>query len=279
MYAQRDSKLGVLLNDSNTKKIIVLILTILFILPLFTVNEQNVGPLVALKNLQDFNIDSTYTSAERQFMVDSVLEFYGTTTKSSYFDSTSTSYLIYLEMTPSYSEPIVYDASKFRRLRSKEITTYEVSETINGVLYQVIAKFDDHKLYKDSSFISICTIIFIGGLLIIASSVFSNDIQNVVLTPIENMINMIDLICTDPLAKLEFDVGQGDYETILLMGTVEKITNLLRVGIGEAGSAIIIHNLDTNRGSAEIATVLPGARVYVIVGFCDIHMFEEVNWR
>jgi len=93
------------------------------------------------------------------------------------------------------------------------------------------------------------------------------------------MVNMIDLICTDPLAKLEFDMGQGDYETILLMGTVEKITSLLRVGMGEAGSAIIIHNLGTNRATSEITTMLPGARVYVIVGFCDIHLFEEVNWR
>lgn len=63
------------------------------------------------------------------------------------------------------------------------------------------------------------------------------------------------------------------------MGTIEKITGLLRVGIGEAGSAIIVHNLDTKRASDKINTLLPGARVYVIVGFCDIHMFEEVNWR
>ena len=63
------------------------------------------------------------------------------------------------------------------------------------------------------------------------------------------------------------------------MGTVEKITGLLRVGIGEAGSAIIVHNLDTRHASDKINTLLPGSRVYVIVGFCDIHMFEEVNWR
>ena len=49
---------------------------------------------------------------------------------------------------------------------------------------------------SNSAFISICTIIFIGGLLIIASSVFTGDIQKIVLTPIENMINMIELICS-----------------------------------------------------------------------------------
>ena len=271
--------MGVLLNDSTTKKIIVLILSILFILPLFTVNEVNSGPILALKTLQQFNMDRSYSSTDRQFAVDTVLELFGTQTKSSYFDSTSTSYLIYLEMSPSYSEPIVNDASKFRLLRHKAITSYELSETVNGVTYEVIAKFDNNKLYLDSAFISICTIIFIGGLLVITSGIFQSDIQSVFLTPIENMINMIDLICTDPLAKLEFDMGQGDYETILLMGTVEKITSLLRVGMGEAGSAIIIHNLDTNRATSEITTMLPGARVYVIVGFCDIHLFEEVNWR
>jgi hypothetical protein len=48
---------------------------------------------------------------------------------------------------------------------------------------------------------------------------------------------------------------------------------LLRVGFGEAGARIISANLTAK--SDVIDPLLPGLRVYAIVGFCDIHRFEE----
>ncbi len=75
--------------------------------------------------------------------------------------------------------------------------------------------------------------------------------------------------------------AKGTYETRLLESTLDKITALLRVGFGEAGSGIISANLgveDTSYSSV-IKALIPGIRVYAIVGFCDIHHFEDVEDR
>jgi hypothetical protein len=50
---------------------------------------------------------------------------------------------------------------------------------------------------------------------------------------------------------------------------------LQRVGFGEAGAGIISANLDIEDSSAVINPLLPGICVYALVGFCDIHHFEE----
>jgi len=102
-----------------------------------------------------------------------------------------------------------------------------------------------------------------------------------VLDPIERMMNMVEAVANDPLEPLHFDhageEGPGEYETRLLETTIEKITGLLRVGFGEAGAGIISANLSIDAASGTgINPLLPGIRVYVIVGFCDIHHFEEV---
>lgn len=128
---------------------------------------------------------------------------------------------------------------------------------------------------------SIITTIFIGIMLVMGSVTFNEDSQKLVLTPIERMMNMIDAVARDPMQELHFEdhraEGGDSYETLLLETTIEKITSLLRVGFGEAGAGIISANLsNSNEGSSAVDPLLPGVRVYVVVGFCDIHHFDEV---
>jgi hypothetical protein len=91
---------------------------------------------------------------------------------------------------------------------------------------------------------------------------------------------MVEVVSKHPLARRDIDyddINEGVFETLLLESTVDKITSLLRVGFGEAGSGIISSNLniaETNYSSV-INPLIPGVRVYAIVGFCDIHHFEE----
>lgn len=130
---------------------------------------------------------------------------------------------------------------------------------------------------------SIVITIFIGFMLVVGSVTFNEDSQKLVLTPIERMMNMVEAVARDPMQELHFDetddtskIQGGDYETKLLESTIEKITSLLRVGFGEAGAGIISTNLSQNSGNAAVDPLLPGIRVYIIVGFCDIHHFEEI---
>ena len=127
---------------------------------------------------------------------------------------------------------------------------------------------------------SVLMTIFIGLLLVLGSVVFTNDTDTMVIKPIGRMMNMIEEVARDPLAPLSFDFSgkKDEYETRLLELTIEKITGLLRVGFGEAGAGIISANLKMEGdGGGAINPLLPGVRVYAIVGFCDIHKFEFVN--
>jgi hypothetical protein len=94
------------------------------------------------------------------------------------------------------------------------------------------------------------------------------------------MMNLVEAVALDPLKPLSFsktDGESGEYETKLLETTIEKITTLLRVGFGEAGANIIKANLEVKDGenTSAINPLLPGIRVYAVVGFCDIHHFDE----
>ena len=107
--------------------------------------------------------------------------------------------------------------------------------------------------------------------------------QRLVLSPIERMVDLVERVSKHPLAKKDDDMSaaKGTYETRLLESTLDKITSLLRVGFGEAGSGIISSNLGTEDTSysSVIKALIPGIRVYAIVGFCDIHHFEDVEDR
>ena len=96
------------------------------------------------------------------------------------------------------------------------------------------------------------------------------------------MVKMVDAVSKQPLLPKKplnyANLNEGVFETKLLESTVDKITSLLRVCFGEAGAGIISSNLDTQRAgstSSVINPLIPGVRVYAIVGFCDIHHFEE----
>jgi len=148
LYAQRDSKLGILLNDSTTKKLIVLILAILFILPLLTATIPNNGPMLMLQTLQYYNKGS-FTIGQKQEVISIMLDQFATNQVSQYFDNGLTSYLVYLKMSPSFSDLLVYDSDKFSKARTRDISLYSITEDINGITYEVSAKFDDKRLYRD----------------------------------------------------------------------------------------------------------------------------------
>ncbi len=64
------------------------------------------------------------------------------------------------------------------------------------------------------------------------------------------------------------------YETSILERIIVKIGGLLAIGFGQAGSEIIVKNMQKNGG---IDPLIPGKKVIAIFGFCDIHHFSDVN--
>lgn len=195
-------------------------------------------------------------------------------------------YLLTLYMTP-YSSNILSTLTpkeyghELNTLREEAIDEHSYSSTISGTTYSTKAIFSNRYLEYDNAFYSTLTTIFIAVLLVAGSLVFTNDTQNMVINPIERMMNMVEAVAKDPLQPLSFDhsstTATGQYETRLLEVTIEKITGLLRVGFGEAGAGIISTNLATQKDgtSSSVNPLLPGVRIYAVIGFCDIHHFDD----
>ncbi len=60
----------------------------------------------------------------------------------------------------------------------------------------------------------------------------------------------------------------------MLEKIIVKIGGLLAIGFGQAGSEIIVKNMENNGG---IDPMIPGKTIIAIFGFCDIHHFSDVN--
>merc|ERR1711871_1693059 len=71
---------------------------------------------------------------------------------------------------------------------------------------------------------------------------------------------------------------EEQYETAMLMSTINKIQKLLRVGFGSAGGEIVAKNLKfaVERGETPKVASKFGLRVYGVWGFCIIEDFNEI---
>ena len=137
--------------------------------------------------------------------------------------------------------------------------------------------------------------LFVCTVLSMASIYFMKDSQNLVVDPLERMIEKVKLMSSNPLAAATEEIneagiftfmGGGEqkkqreiaekfgYETVILEKAIIKIGHLLALGFGEAGSRIISQNL-TNVG--ELNPMIPGHKTYCIFGFCIIDDFVETT--
>lgn len=80
--------------------------------------------------------------------------------------------------------------------------------------------------------------------------------------------------------SVDGDMGEaGSFETRLLEQSINKISELLRVGFGVAGAEIITKNvrLDGTRGDQVFDPLVKGKRTYCIIGFVGIRAFDHVT--
>jgi len=118
---------------------------------------------------------------------------------------------------------------------------------------------------------------------LLGAHTFSTDADKLVLEPIQSMMNLVEAVAEDPSREIELDYSDTDnvnYETQLIESAIEKITSLLRVGFGVAGSEIIKENLSSAAADSDQPLDLvdsPGKLIYAAFGFCDIHEFDHLT--
>jgi len=173
--------------------------------------------------------------------------------------------------------------------------------------------FDTRPFVFWEAIFSLCVVCYICLALCIASLMFSNDANRLVLYPVENMIAKVEAIRDNPLSAMkvaddEFKVEEIKkskakkeaasrtwskalkdallcnskdnvpelMETVVLEKTIIKLGSLLALGFGQAGAQIIEHNMN-GIDSACVDAMIDGARVDCIVGATRIRDFSTAT--
>ena len=139
-------------------------------------------------------------------------------------------------------------------------------------------------------------------LIVVGSVEFERITKELVLNPLEIMLEIVDMVETDPLiaknpenlkmgvknlsenidsmdddkkkkaAKLK--ASQDKYEVLKIQNFFIKISGLLAVCFGDAGGDIIKKNLEKGKS---LNAMVPGVKKYAIFGFCDVRHFTDIN--
>ena len=289
LFQQRDSKLSSVLSEIITQRVIVLVLVMLLCIPLMTQTSVDNAPEVAIKSLHSYNAHRSVAggTAVLDQQVNQFEKVFATRQDKPFLiylrvDDNASNYVKeYNKLNTSYGEGLRENA----KVSSEDFDGYDLIQYDDSVypplVYKTVAIFNKTLYNYRLAYLQIILTIFVSVMLVIGSIVLNNDVEKLVLAPIDKMMNLVDTIAKDPLKPIQYTSNQGgQYETRLLETTIEKITGLLRVGFGEAGAGIISSSLNINDTSGKILDPLTGGlRIYCIVGFCDIHRFDEVNQR
>ena len=296
-----ESKVGKLLADRTTKKVIILILSMMIGIILFNTSfylEKKTGMEMGLKIFTNFASPND--------------------------PDVNLTFSIYVSENLGTSSPMVYakvgylqygsseDANELRE-QEKNAFSEDCSQLIiiDGANSICEATFDVTKSNKISAILNIVKTCFICVVLTVSSYCFSKDTSEMVLEPIETMITKVKQITKNPIEALQKNEKdeitkalleeeeqknvlcgcisknnnpavkgrkkkEAPLETEILENTITKIGALLALSFGDAGSEIIAKNMQKN-SSGEVNPMIPGKKVCAIYGFCDIRNFTDTT--
>jgi class 3 adenylate cyclase len=263
----KESRVGKKLSDLTTKRLIIIVLLLLFCVPLFDSNFYNDDP--TSNPYQVSLLGKMYDTATIPTNVSDYMRDY-------YINllSVKSSPLIYVQITGTqfvWSSGVDLDA-----LRDEEKTETTYDTTTVGTITGITSSRSTTVL---ESWLNIGRTFFICCVLTFGAMFFSKDANDLVLRPIERMIQKVNRIAKNPMAAKEErivrDATAGAHnETIDIENAIIKIGGLLALGFGDAGSEIVAQNIAM---SGDINPMLPGKKKLAIFGFCDIRNFTDAT--
>ena len=281
----KESRISKLISDSLTKKVIILILILLVVFPIlsddfFASNSGVTYELIAQL------ISASYDLFESQNKILDRNVLYGL------FDTKFPALNISYNGTVLYStNDTKYNDSHY--FRYKEVTTVFSSDGQVNIVYSLL------KETQLTGLLNIFQTIFVCIMLTGAAILFEHDARQLVLGPLEIMIEIVDNVAKDPInAKNVEDLQTGvkallneneegknknnenkneeeeNYEVSVIKAAIIKISALLAISFGEAGGEIIKKNITSGQ---DLNPRLKGKKKTAIFGFCDIRQFEDLN--
>lgn len=287
-----ETNVGRKLSEAMTKKIVIIVLILMTCIPLFSIDTYAPD-----YTFIQFGVSQMYASvAYHKSITPEFADIWNN----------------YIRDSNSYSDPLIsidiYNTSadgnstvsfysygnasavdNFRNDDFKTIT--EPSGVVDSSQFTMIVNQDVSSTNNKSSVLSIVRTIFICIVLGGASMIFSQDATELVLEPIEKMLEKIKNITENPLKAAQSEeeqayildkinkkhkvfVEEDTNETGLLLKIITKIGGLLAIGFGEAGSELIVKNMSN---SGAINPMIPGKKVLAVFGFCDIRNFTDAT--
>jgi class 3 adenylate cyclase len=279
-HSRKQSKVGAELSDIITKRVILAVLLMLCVVPLLSYSSSGLDAEEATQYLQKVNVGvPSNGTMDCNILVESASSFrtYMEPREGEIFP-----FLVALSVLPSRcnsAELVDFtDAATIEKVRENAVKILTFSSVDgSGAQFSVTASFNLQPVAEEASAYSIALTVFVIIVLVTLSLQFTNDAQKLVLSPLEDMMAMVQRVAQDPLSE-EYDFLEetsSQYETRVVELAIQKITNLLRVGFGVAGAGIISSNMNVEgESSADLQPMIPGKRMYAIFGFCDIHSFD-----
>jgi class 3 adenylate cyclase len=255
---EEETHVGTAMTELTTRRVIILVLVMLITIPFFIENTQD-GSLTYLTRLVS-TMHACGTDCEAG--LDDVIAMAVNNRNAVSILDDATSIELYL------------DDDRLHELRSSEVSIVSLGD--------IIAVYDIQEQSREGAMISCYLTLFVILLLGLATYILSGDMNRLVITPIGKMVLLVKKISADPLGQHYGDLTEDDgfsegMETTLLMQTINKIGRLMKVGFGEAGTAVIADVLANSRGGQLDFTRQRGRLVRSVFGFCDIRQFTDTT--
>lgn len=287
------SRVGERLSELSTRRVIVGVLLMLFMLPIFGSEYFKASTTLIDGGLKIVHESARFDETDEQARLgffQSLNRYYDDTNKEMYrLVVNGTSYEKGGNFSiddASQSDPLSYlflnlSGLQYPKLRCEafEFAMFSGEKTENEKYDNLsFAFFDVSKEYKLQAILNIAKTVFVCIVLLLGALLFSKDANELVLRPIERMVLKVQAMAANPLTKFairpedDADDDGEQFETRMLENSIARICSLLSVGFGEAGTAIIAENM--KRGG-DINPMVPGRKVVAIFGFCDIRQFTD----
>jgi hypothetical protein len=280
----QETNVGKKLSNRTTKRVILFVLSIMCCIPIYSTTTYK-------KTYTAF--DSGVKNLYFWIKNETVASFTSTNCCTPQFNAAWDEYweahnetrtkLLYIKLaTANIDGEFIYkskgDAEAHEKLRGYETKVVTSSSEVNEEHWFIIAYFSIEADSNLNGWFGLFRTVFTCILITLVSGFFSSDANELVLAPIESMLDKVKKISKNPLSaakieeddaiatealkkmdkkllkkKLEFD----SFETTILEKTIVRIGALLSLGFGDEGSKVIARNMEK---SGEVDAMIPGVK-------------------
>eukprot|EP00300_Choanocystis_sp_HF-7_P027287 c32373_g1_i1.p1 GENE.c32373_g1_i1~~c32373_g1_i1.p1 ORF type:complete len:763 (-),score=162.58 c32373_g1_i1:84-2372(-) len=151
-------------------------------------------------------------------------------------------------------------------------TTVRQSDLVDETLRRSLVTFDLSDFSQDDAKWSLLLATLVLIVLLVFPYVFGKDVLNLVVTPLEMIYDLVQMMTIDPFQDIDMSLTKSKCQELeLIKGSLHRLTKLLQVGLGQASAEIIRRNLKSGSFSALQA----GIRIEAIFCFIDIRCFSD----